>query len=83
MLPKRIEGATRVLGAPGDWDESRSGPCCSLPIRDDVIDGVRYMVSAWEPTPEEIELLKAGGALLLGINGIAHPVVFLSVQRPA
>lgn len=30
-----INGYTRVLGAPENWDHNISGPCYGLPVRDD------------------------------------------------
>ncbi len=79
---KRIEGATRNLGAPPDWNESDPidpTKCHVLPIRDMMTDEGNFMVSAWEFTPAEIERLKAGETLKLGIRGTGHPVVFLAV----
>lgn len=80
MEIKRIEGATRTLGAPKDWQEDDSGKCYGLPIRDVVTDdGLKWMVSAWEPSPEELKLLQSGVTIKLMINGISHPVVSLFV----
>lgn len=83
MLPIRISGATRNLGAPANWEPETSGPCSHLPVRDDVIEGLPYMTSRWEPTPDELADLMAGGPLELRILGTAHPVVSLVVQPPA
>lgn len=80
MLPVRIEGATRVLGAPVDWDQDASGPCCGLAIRDEVIDGTPYMTSSWEPMPADIEAIRAGGRIMLRIIGSGHPPVALWVE---
>lgn len=79
MLINRIIGWTRDLCKPADWDESK-GSCGSLPIRDCVIGDLQFMVSSWEPTPEELKRLNEGKPVLLGINGTIHPVVFLSVD---
>ena len=79
MLPIRITGATRNLGAPADWNPEISGPCIHLPIRDDVIDGLPYMTSRWEPTPAELADLNAGRPVELRILGVQHPVVSLIV----
>lgn len=85
MLAARIQGATRVLGAPADWDETKAGVCGGLPVLDLPGEGggPHRMVSAWEPLPEEIDAIKAGGPVLLFITGAAHPVVALAVQDPA
>ena len=85
MLPQRIQGATRVLGAPRDWDDAKHGPCMGLPVLDlpSENQGPPRMVSAWEPTPEEMAAIAAGGPVLLFITGHSHPVVSLGVQDPA
>lgn len=79
MMILRIQGATRVFGAPVDWDEAKQGPCGALAIRDELIDGVRFMASAWELSPDEIAALQAGAPLILRIAGTNHPVVSLCV----
>lgn len=83
MLPIRIAGATRNLGAPANWTPETSGPCGHLPIRDEVIEGLPYMTSRWEPTPDELADLIAGGPVELRILGIQHPVVSVVVQPPS
>jgi hypothetical protein len=35
------------------------------------------MLSRWEPTPDELEILNAGGSVELSIVGRAHPPVSL------
>lgn len=85
MIPKRIEGTTRTLGAPANWDAERNGPCSGLAIADvavDLGDGRQgnIMFSAWEPTPDELRLLNAGGQLVLGVHGTGHPPIQLFVQ---
>lgn len=77
MIPKRIEGATRYLGAPVGWKAPESGPCVHLAIRDEATPPA--MVSAWEPTPAELLRLAAGAPVLLTVAGIAHPPVFVGV----
>jgi hypothetical protein len=72
----KIEGFTRVLGAPQDWDQSKV-ECQGLPIFD-TEDG--WMVSQWKPNELEIETLRHGGSLMLWVFGTAHPVVGLDVS---
>jgi hypothetical protein len=79
MIPGRIEGATRRLGAPRDWDKDRDGPCSALAIRDEPTDAGPGMTSAWQPTPDEIARLAAGASIYLTILGTAHPPVSLAV----
>lgn len=78
MIIKRIENATRNLGAPVDWDKNEAH-CSGLPIRDVITPSGPFMISAWEPTPEELKALQAGASVNLWIGGISHPVVAISV----
>lgn len=78
MLIRRIEGATRNLGAPADWDGDIS-KCNVLPILDIMTDQGPFMVSSWEPMPAELAALRDGASVNLWIAGRAHPVVSLSV----
>lgn len=79
MIIKHIEQHTRILGAPKDWDESSDLPVGALPIRDVVMGGVPFMVSAWEPTPQEVAALLRGETVKIWIQGVSHPVIALSV----
>jgi len=84
MLPVTNPAATRRLGAPPNWDQARDGECGALEIAD-VIDeksGNRVMESLWRPAPEELAALNAGAAVVLGIFGATHPVVYLGCTAP-
>lgn len=78
MMIRRIEGCTRVIG--------RSQGYNGLPLRDEVIndsvngDGTPCMVTAWEPTPDELARLNAGASILLRVLGTAHPPVMVYVD---
>ena len=82
MLPARIEGCTRALGAPAGWTRETSGPCCGLPIRDEMNGDVPCMVSAWEPTPDELLAIMGGAKVMLRVVGTGHPPVMLYVGAP-
>jgi hypothetical protein len=77
MIAKRIHGATRVIG--------KSQGYIGLAIRDERIncavsgDGTPCMVTAWEPTPAELDALNKGAPVLLRILGTAHPPVMVEV----
>lgn len=64
-----INGATRILGKPSDWDESKGLPIIDHP------EG--WMISEWRPTPLELQALVEGGSVRLWVQGDAHPVVSL------
>lgn len=77
MIIARIEGATRVLGKTQGY--------LGLPIRDELrdtsVDGPQtpVMVTAWEPTPDEITRLNNGALVYLTIVGTGHPPVRVEV----
>lgn len=79
MLIGRIEGFTRDLGRPLDWDEETQGPCASLPIKDIIVGGNNFMESIHEFTPDEITAILNGAKLHLGVSGKTHPVIFTYV----
>jgi hypothetical protein len=82
MIAGRVSGATRFLGAPPDWDEARDGICTGLAIKDQPTgDGVNCMISAWQPTAEELERLNAGASVLLWVVGSVHPPVMVTAGR--
>lgn len=78
MIIKMIDGSTRQFGAPENWDGDLS-KCNVLPIRDVETPQGAFMVSAWEPTPSELEFIKAGHSIKLWVQGAVHPVVALTV----
>lgn len=77
MLISRIPNATRVIG--------KSQGYLGLPLRDEVrnttVDGpsTKCMVTAWEPTPDELERLNKGASVHLVIIGTSHPPVMVEV----
>lgn len=81
MIAKRIVGANNVLGPPKGWDPSRNGPCGHLHVRVSAAGGALRCESAWEPTPEELRILNAGGHVILSVVG-GQPPVALYVEPP-
>lgn len=79
MKPQTIANATRELGKPVDWDESK-GECKPLAIRDETHDCGNVMVSEWKPSADELRQLNEGGSVLLYIVGKSHPPVHVDVQ---
>lgn len=73
----RITGATRVIG--------KSQGYMGLPLRDEPIncsvtgDNTPSMVTAWHPTPKELEALNAGAPVHVRILGTAHPPIMVDV----
>lgn len=76
MIIGHIEGATRVLGPPSENPEVKP-----LAIRDIMFsDGTRAVMSAWHPTPDEVEALAAGEPVYLCVFGTNMPPVFVGVR---
>lgn len=73
MQPLQIANATRVLA-------ENQEEFLSLPVLDEDIEGINYMTSLWEPSPEEAKQLAGGGAVRLSVAGVMHPPVAISVQ---
>jgi hypothetical protein len=87
LLKKAILGWNSAPGAPLDWDPDKHGECGALPIRvfpPKALTGearVQFCESAWEPTPQELEWLNAGGQVVLRVHGWQVPVA-LYVEAP-
>jgi len=81
VLIGRIQNATRVLGAPANWDQ-KVLPCGALPILDAPSGAGIQMISAWEPTPQELLKLVAGAPVYLNVFGTIHPPVAVFVGEP-
>ncbi len=82
MEPSRIEGFTREIGKPRNWDDAVNGECGSLAVRDYVEGGLPWMQSAWTLSPEELEALQRGAPVYLQVQGQVHPVVSIAVGLP-
>jgi hypothetical protein len=76
MIVKRINGATMTFGAPHDTEP---GEVRGLPVRQVVCEIGEFYVSAWEPTPAEIQAMIDGETVKLWVRGPGHPVVALTV----
>jgi hypothetical protein len=72
-----IAGATRVLG--------KSQGYLGLSLRDETIncsvggEKTPSMVTAWHPTPKELEAINAGAAIHVRIIGSVHPPIMVEV----
>lgn len=73
-----INGHSRRLGAPSNWNHETDGICHTLEILD-TPDG--FMVSAWEMTDAERKRIADGAPLYLHIQGVQHPVVSMVVGK--
>jgi hypothetical protein len=82
MIKKAIAGWNVAPGAPVGWRPEVHGDCGALPIRVlPYADGGLCCESAWEPTPQELEMLNAGGQIVLRVIGWQVPVA-LYVEPP-
>lgn len=72
-----IENATRVIGKGQGYK--------GLPVRDDLVfcpingPDTPIMITAWLPTPKELEALNAGAAVHVRILGNIHPPILVEV----
>ena len=76
MMIMHIKGATRVLGLSQGYQ--------GLPVKDEFIQAegegkIPVMLTAWQPTPEELEALNKGASIHLRILGEGHPPVSMDV----
>lgn len=71
----------RTVGKPKDWDDDLDGGCGSIFVLDavDLQSGLNQMFTFYRFSDEELEELKAGGVLRLGIMSPAHPVFNMGV----
>lgn len=67
-----------VLGAPAGWDQEQL-PCDAVAITRSTVEGMPCVSTFWRPTPEEVEMLKAGGLVVLSVIGHTMPPVMLDV----
>lgn len=73
MIPLKIEGANLVMVAP----PGQEGEVRDLHVR--ITEG--FSVSRWEPTPDELAILVAGGGVELWVQGRQPPVMLLAVPH--
>ena len=75
-----LDGHTRRLGAPANWDHAKNGICHTL----EIIDAPNgFMVSAWAPSDAERQRIAAGAPIYLHIQGNEHPVIRFTIGTSA
>ena len=74
-----IERCSNVIGKPKDWDEEKDGYCGGLPIRIERRGDMAFFVSHLEPSPDELEAIKAGAPIEIAISSPQHPVLQMGV----
>lgn len=74
MRPTTVKGQNADFAKPRNWDDTRDGPCGTLPIRVEQEGVYNYHYSAWKPDAEELKLLAQGGVVELCCVGIQPPV---------
>lgn len=52
-----------------------------LPICRGTIDGVPFIETAWEPSPDELAALQRGKRVVVTILGTQHPPIKLEVEQ--
>lgn len=81
MIPHHFIGQSRVLEAPKGWDHEANGECVGLPVRIERYGDTVACSSAWKPTPEQLAVLNAGGAVYATAFG-GQPPLMLDVLAP-
>ena len=77
MLRRVIKGFTHTFKPPPDMSAEK---CSDLHVRAEMDDNnIVVSQSAWEPTPDELNLLNAGGSIILHVWG-GQPPVALTVE---
>ncbi len=76
MKPIPLKEPDVHLTPPPNWDEELDGPCGTLDAYQTVDHGY---VSFWRPCAEELEALKRGAPVRLGVHSRAHPAVSIGV----
>lgn len=76
MLIAMIDGHTRICG--------RSQGYNGLPVRDEMQEDnmTNIMHTAWTPTPEEIERIKAGANVIVSLIGLNPQPLLVTVAEP-
>lgn len=82
MEPVRLQDYDRVLGKPKSMTDEQ---CVELRIRIETreLEGEHYrvMCSYWKPSAEELNALKAGASIEIGVLGIQHPPIMIGVKH--
>lgn len=78
--PVQIADYTDAWGRPEDGHET-------IHVRDEFVDNceLKHMVTQWQPTPEQLEMLNTGASIFLSVQGLPdarHPPVLLAVAHP-
>lgn len=82
MKAVEFKGQHIVLRPPAGWDNADGRlQCGGLPIQVVEDRGYPVMRSFWRPSPADIEMLKNGAHVCLGIVGDSHPPVMVYVER--
>lgn len=76
MEPKN-HNSNVMLGAPPGWDKEKDGECLALPVNRQPGQFTSY----WQPSPEDIARICAGGHVRLTIYSDVHPPVWLDTER--
>lgn len=70
-----FEGSNAFFGKPADWDESKFGPCATIPVL--VTRDPMTCTTVWEFTPEQRQAVVDGATLALVIFGRQVPVALV------
>jgi len=89
MNPVKFPEANSTFGPPAGLEESQVQTVAAYvgQIERGSVEGMSVVVVAWQPTPAELEVLNAGGAIFLSVIGGLPPhfltTDFQSATHPA
>jgi hypothetical protein len=82
MIPRKIKNYTQVMLAPSNMTQTE---CKGLAVRVEPLEleaGIVFTSSsAWEPTPKELEILNAGGSVVVSVVGQQPPMFIFAEEQ--
>jgi hypothetical protein len=76
MIPIQFEGVNSIFNKPEGWSD---GDCMPLPVmKSHDEDGIPYLMSVWELTEEELQVVLASKKVALYVYGTVTPPVSLA-----
>ena len=82
MKPIEFEGANKAYISPKNWDDEAHGKCGDLYTFEGETNGLNVILSAWQPTEEDIARIVAGSPIYLQVVGTVMPPVALTMDYP-
>ncbi|MHA4844434.1 hypothetical protein ACX0G7_09730 [Flavitalea antarctica] len=84
MNPFNFPEATKVFTKPGDWKDKDCFSIAAWEGEQTLPSGDKtpHIITAWKPTPAELEKLNAGGSVYLSLCADGLPPHYLTAHSP-